>query len=229
MDNGKYSMVPLEEAVSSAKQQLRVEDTSEHDTYMIRLANEAMNSMTGNSTYIKKQCDLDVIDGRAKLPCGFIRLLATRYLNSEGFPYGYTYVDAAFLQENYDNYASINAQHYFGQFQIQNGYIIFNNPQLDTTQIRIAFMGRNVDEIGFMLMSERQERGVNAYICWKFTQSYWDRYPKYITDEYKREWVLQKRHMTGLDANEKFNENKAEIASIMNAWITNDKNALLRG
>ncbi len=228
MDNGKFSIISLEEAMSSAKQQLRIEDTSEHDNYLIRLANEAMNSMTSNTTYIKKVCTLDIIDGRAKLPCGFIRLLATRYISGNQ-PYGYAYVDTAFLQENQMTQAYVGTYHYSRAFQINDGYIVFNNPQLEDMEMRIAFMGRDVDSSGLMVMSERQERAVNAYLCWKFTKSYWDRFPKYLSDDYRQEWILQKKHLTGLSANERFNENKEEIAGIMNAWITNDKNALLRG
>ena len=229
MDNGKYSFVSLEEAVSSAKQQLRIEDTSEHDVYMIRLANEAIVSMIDNTTYIKGMCNLDIIDGRAKLPCGFIRLLATRFVTNNGNYYGNTYVDASYLQENLTGFASIGYQHYSGQFQIQNGYIVFNDPQLNDIAMSVAYMGRNIDSNGLMQMSERQERAVNAYICWKFTLSYFERFPADIRNTYEREWVKQKGFLAGLSANERFNENKAEIASIMNAWITNDKNALLRG
>jgi hypothetical protein len=228
MDLGKFAILSLDEAVADAKQTLRIMETSEHDNFMIRLANEAMNHMTANDTYIKKTETVDIIDGRAKLPCGFIRLLGTRF-TSGNEPYGYIYVDTAFLTESHASESYVGTYHYSRAFQINNGYIVFNNPQIADTQMRIAFEGRNVDSSGMMVINSRQLRGVNAYICWKFTRSYFELYPSNLSESYHREWINQKRFMTGLTANERFNENKEEIAGIMNAWITNDKNALLRG
>ena len=71
---GKYSIVSLQEAVESAKEMLRLQDTTEFDGFLLRKADEAMRHIGDDTTYAKRACTLDIIDGRAKLPMGFIRL-----------------------------------------------------------------------------------------------------------------------------------------------------------
>jgi hypothetical protein len=71
---GKYSIVSLQEAVESAKEMLRIQDTTEFDGFLLRKADEAMRHIGDATTYVKRACTVDIVDGSAKLPMGFIRL-----------------------------------------------------------------------------------------------------------------------------------------------------------
>ena len=222
---GKYSIVSLQEAVESAKEMLRLQDTTEFDGFLLRKADEAMRHIGDDTTYAKRACTLDIIDGRAKLPMGFIRLLGARMSDSNGNCLEQPYLDLPYLTDcGCENIASIN-NGFNNPFQIQEGYIVFHAPSdLETQTIRIAYISRSVDDDGLMLMSERHERAIEAYLCYQFTLSFFENYPVNIRQEYKNAWKNQKQHLKGMSQRERFEENKREIAAILNAWITSDRN-----
>lgn len=222
---GKYSIVSLQEAIESAKEMLRLQDTTEFDGFFLRKADEAMRHIGDDTTYVKRACTLDIVDGRAKLPMGFIRLLGARMSDSNGNCFEQPYLDLAYLTDcGCENVASIN-NGYDNPFQIQDGYIVFHAPSdLETDTVRIAYVSRSVDDDGLMLMSERHERAVEAYLCYHFTLSFFERYPVNIRQEYKNIWKNQKQHLKGMSQRERFEENKREIAAILNAWIISDRN-----
>ena len=96
---GKYSIVSLQEAVESAKEMLRLQDTTEFDGFLLRKADEAMRHIGDDTTYAKRACTLDIIDGRAKLPMGFIRLLGARMSDSNGNCFEQPYLDLPYLTD----------------------------------------------------------------------------------------------------------------------------------
>ena len=61
---GKYSIVSLQDAVESAKEMLRIQDTTEFDGFLLRKADEAMRHVGDLTTYVKRACTLPVVDGR---------------------------------------------------------------------------------------------------------------------------------------------------------------------
>lgn len=219
----KYRAISLSEAVASAKDLLRVANTTEHDVFLHRLANEALVHLTDQTTYIKRICDIPIVDGRAELPCGFVRLLFCRRLDNLALN-GPVYYDASAVQ---DDGIPQGLTPFINDFQIVNGFIVFVNPNVPDGDLRIAFMGRTLDENGFMVMTDRQERAVTAYICYKFCRAYWERFPQYVWNDYQTEWSTQKKCLTGLSVAERFQENKKEIASILLGFISSDNNRLL--
>ena len=222
---GKYSIISLQEAVESAKEMLRIQDTTEFDGFLLRKADEAMRHIGDDTTYAKRACTLDIIDGRAKLPMGFIRLLGARMSDSNGNCFEQPYLDLPYLTDcGCETIANIN-NGFDNPFQIQGGYIVFHAPSdLETDTIRIAYISRSVDDDGLMLMSERHERAIEAYLCYQFTLSFFENYPVNIRQEYKNTWKNQKQHLKGMSQRERFEENKREIAAILNAWIISDRN-----
>jgi hypothetical protein len=156
---------------------------------------------------------------------GFIRLLGARMSDSNGNCFEQPYLDLPFLTDcGCENVANIN-NGFNNPFQIQEGYIVFHAPSdLETDKLRIAYISRTVDDDGLMLMSERHERAIEAYLCYQFTLSFFENYPVNIRQEYQRTWKNQKQHLKGMSQRERFEENKREIAAILNAWITSDRN-----
>ena len=156
---------------------------------------------------------------------GFIRLLGARMSDSKGNCFDQPYLDLAFLTDcGCENVASTNSG-FNNSFEIQEGYIVFHVPSdLETDKMRIAYISRTVDEDGLMLMSERHERGIEAYLCYQFTVSFFENYPVNIRQEYQRTWKNQKQHLKGMSQRERFEENKRQIGALLNAWITSDRN-----
>ena len=220
----KYRAVSLSEAIISAKEELRLGDTTMHDKFLMRLANQAMVSMTDNATYVTRSCDVNVVDSRADLPCGFIRLIAARWNNSTSNQTSPVYAEAAFIQ---DGLIPSGFTPWVNDFRIIEDRIVFLNPLTQDGVLTVVFSGRNVDEDGLMVMSDRQERAVTAYLCYKFAKSYPERYLMGFWQESQTEWKAQKTYLTGMSAMERFHENKQQIASIVLGWPNSDKNRLL--
>jgi hypothetical protein len=221
----KYRAVPLSEAIISAKEELRLGDTTMHDKFLMRLANQAMVSMTDNATYVVRSCDVEVTDGgRAELPCGFVRLIAARWNNGTTNQAGPVYGESAFIQ---DGTIPAGFTPWTNDFRIIEDRIVFLNPLTPDGYLTVVFSGRNIDEDGLMVMSDRQERAITAYLCYKFAKSYPERYLMGFWQDSQMEWKAQKAHLTGMSAMERFHENKQQIASIVTGWPTSDRNRVL--
>jgi hypothetical protein len=220
----KYRAVPLSEAIISAKEELRLGDTTMHDKFLMRLANQAMVSMTDNATYVVRGCEVDVIDGYGDLPCGAVRVIAARWVSGGSNQADPVYTETAFIQDGTipAGYAPVS-----NQFRVVDDRIVFLNPLTPDGVLFVVFSGRNVDEDGLMVMSDRQERAITAYLCYKFAKSYPERYLMGFWQDSQMEWKAQKAHLTGMSAMERFHENKQQIASIVTGWPTSDRNRLL--
>ena len=219
----KYRAIPLSEVVAAAKETLRISGTTEHDAFLTRLANTALTHLTDSTTYVKRVCDVPIVDGRAELPCGFVSLLFCKRLDDFVLNSAIYYDSSLILDDGIPS----GLTPFVNDMQIVNGFIVFLNPSVPDGTLRVAFMGRTLDEDGFMVMSDRQERAIEAYICYKFCRAYWERFPQYVWKDYQEEWSSQKKYLTGLSAAERFQENKKEIASILLGYMTSDKNRLL--
>lgn len=219
----KYRAIPLSEAVASAKEELRL-TTTEHDSFLTRLANQALVSMSTSSTSVKSVCTLDIVDGRAELPCGFVRFVSAVFIDHD-VPVGPIYADIAFYGQ-----CGLNeqVQPMKDGFQIINGFLVMNNPQVpENISIKIAYFGRNVDEDGLMVMTDRQERAIIAYICYKFSRAYFERFPYEIRTDFKNEWAAQRAYITGMDTYEGFREDIKAISSIIKAWGNSNVNEII--
>jgi hypothetical protein len=75
-----------------------------------------------------------------------------------------------------------------------------------------------------MYMSDREERGVAAYLCYKFSLAYPEGYSPLFMRENKGTWIMQKKYLRGMSQKERFEENKRQIAAIFKAWIISDQN-----
>ena len=244
--SGAYSTISMEQVISSVKMNLRIE-SGDDDLYIFRFANEGARHFDSLDTFIKRNCTLDINDGKAKLPNGFHQLLAMR-------PHG-TFQDSnlIYVDQPWLTGQGINSNGYFngaGAFQINDGYIyftlgtmadnhgvnatgdypidIFGNPVMDTTplilasSIEIAFIGMNVDDNGFIRVYSDMERGLIAYISYKYviTSTPGKFSPMQIADA-KQEWIAQKHWYKSKVVQDKFRNTKRQVASLANAYIAN--------
>ena len=225
MQVGAYQYIPLSEAVESAKESLRIQDTTEHDPWLYRLADEALRHTGAYKNYTKKVCNVPITDGRAPLPSGFMRLTGLRLKDGNGNCFGQPYLDQDFLTSCGCSDIASNYGALYNPHEIQDGQIVFHDPtNLTATSANIAYTGRNVDPDGVMYMSDREERGIVGYLAWKFSLSYPEGYTQMFTVSQHNEWRNQKKYLRGLSQKERFEESKRQIAATFKAWIISDQN-----
>jgi len=115
-------------------------------------------------------------------------------LNSNGYFYG-------------DEFASV--------FSIDNGCINFN--ALDGTKIGISYMGIDLDEEGWPLISETHEDAVTAYIMYmhKSVEFYNGKIPQYVHQELKTRWF----DLCGQARGDDELPNGEELKYLANIWM----------
>lgn len=115
-------------------------------------------------------------------------------LNSNGYFYG-------------DTFASV--------FSIDNGCINFN--ALDDTKIGISYMGIDLDEDGWPLISETHEDAVTTYIMYmhKSVQYYQGKLPQHIHQELKTRWF----DLCGQARGDDELPNSEEMKYLSNLWM----------
>lgn len=229
ISTGVFAEDSLMAFVSVAKSQLKITD-QDSDINFDRLANEAVRHLDCLSIMVKKECELKVSNGMAKIPNGYTKLIGIRVGNNQCGWWGQMiYVDVPFLRSfgvetNYPYLCSTQ-----GMYEIQNGVImIYSNPggvdregvPIPITDIRLSYWSFNVDSKGMMIGHDNYERAVAAYICYKYCLQNPEQYNQYIIEEYKQEWIAQKRFVKSVDSQNQFNNTKRQMASVMNAWIS---------
>lgn len=238
IQSGTYDTIPLTQCIASAKMQLACEQ-SDNDIWFEKLANEAARHMDNLGIFIKRQCILTVVDGKAKLPNGFYRLLGLRLNGTNGCAGSFIYVDQPFLNNcgcsGISNQVGLgfSVQNGASAYQIQNGFILFNsgicvidpttNDPVPIHSVNLAFIGLNVDEDGLMIVRPDMERGITAYLCYMYMKQNADKYPQWAMQEEKATWMAQKEWVKSNDIQNQFRNTRRQIAAISNAWIT-DKN-----
>jgi hypothetical protein len=223
MNRSISTPVSLKAVIASAKQQLRIASTTEHDLMLYRLADECIGQIGALDGFVKVTECFDIEDYRFELPSGFIRPIAVRLVGTQtdGVAGNVLYFDQDFLRQcdcedtEYRNYPDISATG-----QISNGYWVFNT-DITATQAVMTYYGRNLDEDCLMVMFEQQERAVRAYICWSFCRTFFDLYPRDIRADYQSEWTAQRRFLIGDAVQRDFRNKRTQIGSIASALISN--------
>ncbi len=223
------NLISVEDVISRAKIDLRLTDSTEHDSHLEILIREGLGSMNAISQLAKGQCTMTLEDGKIKLPKDLVRFLALRPKTwlpatdenpiTSNFPGNcgrFIYADNAFLDScGCDNYGYRN---YNSGFQINKGYIHFNS-EVNIDECTIAYLGLWLDSEGKPAIFERFERALTAYACWKFTRSWPENYNQYIMESYREEWVNQREKLKGMAVKDEFEQNKMYIAGMMRSLI----------
>lgn len=246
IQDGDYSHITIDQIISSAKMRLRIE-SGDDDIFIERYANEGARHFDSLNTFIKKDCELEIINGKAKLPNGFYQMLSVSPYNSGNF----LYVDIPFLR----NCGAVIANNFIsshGLFQIQDGYIYFsvernfsqnhgtsvlgtsgepypplnvsnvqNGPPFETHKIRISYISMNVDKNGMMVVYSDMERGLVAYCVWMYMlDSPAGKYTAQQIQSNEQIWTNQKSWYKSTQFQNNFRNTKRQVASVVNGWIT---------
>jgi hypothetical protein len=223
MKRGVLTPVSLKAVIASAKQNLRIATTTEHDLMLYRLADECISQIGTLDGFVKMTRCFDIEDYKFELPEGFIRPIAIRLVGTQtdGVAGNVLYFNQDFLRQcdcedtQFRNYSDLQATG-----QISEGYWVFNT-DINATQAVMSYYGRNLDEDCMMVMYEQQERAVRSYLCWNFTRIFYDLYPRDVRNEYMAEWTAQRRYLIGETVQRDFRNKREQIGSIVSAIISN--------
>jgi len=227
-------MASVDQIIASAKIRLRLTDTSAPDMALEHYILEGGRSINAIDSFVLRQKEIDVIDGRAELPCDFYRFLAVRItdldetddVDNSWRNYDLVlYVNSPFLysqgcvssNDNYINFAQT--------FQIVDGYIHFNS-QTPAQKIILSYQARNVDENGVPTFPEHYVRGLVAYACYQYglsnpvTQLDSTGYSVNQIQSYQQEWVAQRNYIIGSAVKMDARNRKAELMATVNALVT---------
>ena len=225
---GRYNEISVEEIIASCKMQLRIDHDNSHDDYLDMMIQEGIRHLSALSIFKKRQCDIEIVDLKSRLPKGFHRLLGLRFKRKTS-PNSTTetcftllYVDKKFLSDAGCTVNSTVIRNFNQGFQIQHGFIHYNS-DINATEATLAFLGLNLDEDGNIIIYEDYERALRNYACYQFTLSYSEQFKEATIERYKREWMSQKGWIKGNDAINDFQNNKFEIQKSFNALLTSDR------
>lgn len=220
--------VSIKSVIASAKQQLRIANTSEHDAMLYRLADEAIGQVGSLDTFVKQTECFEIENYMFELPNGFVRPIALRLEgdNTMNTNSNVTYFNQEFLRQcqcddpEFRSYSDLQATG-----EIINGYWMFNT-DIKASKAVMTYLARNLDEDCMMVMYENQERAVRSYISWNFTRTYYELYPPNISESYRQEWMAQRRFLIGEAYQRDYLNNRTQVGSIYRALVNNQNFAI---
>lgn len=227
--SGRFTTIGIEEIITSAKMQLRLQNTSEYDDYLDMKIREGARHLCALSIFQKRQCSLEINDGKAKLPKGFFRLLGARFKNLTVTVDDITtiqtgcsrilYVDKAFMNDcNCNTTDTATILDYSQGFQIV-GDIIHVGSAITAEAIEVAYLSFNTDDSGNIIFYEDYERALSNYACYQYCLSFSENFNQYVVNEYKQTWISQKNWIKGSDVANAAQQDKRGIQAVFNALV----------
>lgn len=181
VEYGSVDLISIDEIVARTKVRLGIKDISDYDAEIEMFINEAASKLKAKPTFVKKDCKIEICDGRAKLPKGFkeIHSVLPLYDNpnciTDGRPFRIHELWCGPLIYAENNYITECRnelkQHKFnwrvapivGTMQIQGSYLTFPIP-CKYTHVLISYDGYAVDkETGILEMHPDYEKGFSEY------------------------------------------------------------------
>jgi len=223
-----FETISIDEIIAAAKMQLRLQNTTEHDDWFELLSYEAIRKIDSLSVFIKRNCDVDLVDCKGVLPKGFQRLLGMRFLCDEatalqntgaGVYYDpFIYVDSKFLMDCDCDLNDPLVRHYSSFVQINNGYL-YVNTNLNLTGVRMAFIGLNVNDEGLPVVFDYYQSCLTNYICWLYTRAYSENYREADIRSYEAGYYAQRAWVRATDNKNDFVTNKRKVGELATALL----------
>ena len=168
----KRKRVSVKRIIANVARDLMLDDVSLHIDSMIEWSGEAEAFIGSFDTYEKKECEIDVDNYRAELPCGFYQLISLKVgdkfmeMTNRDFRH--------FRKGTYSTNGNLAVAESAGEYKysLDNHFIHISG--LKSGKIGISYLGVPLDEEGFPMIHEGHEPAITSYIIWKMTL------PRYI-------------------------------------------------
>lgn len=215
--NSRYKPVPVNNAIVLAKEELGIAQTVEHDPYLRVIADQALRSINSEDKFGQYQGLFEIYSGKVCLPDGFDSLLGFAFTDEDG-----CYLDSFDSQRAFKGalYPDFGNTFNWRILSNEGGILVFDCPGVIPSDfVKLFWFGRNVDNNGFTLMLESEERAVSAYLCYKFSRRFPQKYPMGIINDWKREWTQQKAFLKANATLNNYKQNKAKIHAIWDSYV----------
>ena len=231
----KFQEISYSQVIATTKMELSIENSSDHDGFLLLMADEAMRQINDRTMFSFQTKDIPLDSGMAPVPCGFMRPLAVWYSKS-----GSKCTLAPYIERDIVDICGCDEKK-FGKlgtsYQLNGGYITFHNPDaIDADEVSIAYWGMRLDDNHMPIVLERHNRGLRAYLRWKYYSKEARKHPdasmrKFLmglAKDGETEFIAQKRYLKGKAISEEFQADKKSISRTFNAWIRRDNKRGLR-
>ena len=221
---GIYEEITVEQCISRAKLQLGIK-VSDEDEYFEPLVDEAIRELSTLSLYTMQQCEVDIDCNKAKLPKGFVRLLAFWFGTPDCTIWNGVntalYVNLPYLKLCGCDLTAVGYSPIVGTMQIISGHLWFHNLPSTATTATICYSSLNIDANGEILIYKHYERAIWNYLCAMYSMREGDlnRY-----NMYNRQWIASKGKVQSIDFQDNFKNTKGQVASSFNAWLGDVRN-----
>jgi hypothetical protein len=155
---------------------------------MIEWAYEAETLIGSYDTFIRKECEIDIKNYKARLPHDFYQFISFKvdgiYPEVTNRDYRLFHKDSANLASGSNDSQALDLLNLGTAFavdgtqinrfkmSIENGYIHVSGVK-DLTKGGLAYLSFDLDEDGYPLVKEGHEKAVVAYILWKLKTPDW--------------------------------------------------------
>ena len=184
MPNKKHRL-SVKTIIANVVRDMGLDDVSFHYDSMIEWAAEAEVFIGSYETYERIECEVDVENYRAELPCGFYKLISLKI--GDKYP-EMTNRDFRLFYNASNNLSQIQDGGEF-KFSLDNHYIHFSNYK--SGKAGMAYLAVPTDEDGFPYILNTHEPAVVAYIMWKMKTIDYIRgeVPLYVYQTLERRWL----------------------------------------
>tara|TARA_R110002167_G_scaffold73665_1_gene206347 strand:- start:270 stop:965 length:696 start_codon:yes stop_codon:yes gene_type:complete len=222
----RFETIPYNQVIASAKLFLNLENSTDHDGFLLLMADEAMRQINDLTMFEMRTENIPLDGGTAPLPCGFMQAMGLWYTGVNG-----KCTPAPYVSRNIVNYCDCDTTgcpSLGTSYQINGNHLVFHHPEAITaTEVSIAFMGTILDNNNQPQMYERHERCVRAYLSWRYNDKLSKAQDKpnlrqamkADAREAHREFINQKKYLQGKAVVEQWKEDKLNISRTFNAWI----------
>lgn len=214
--------------IARVKMSLKLENTTDHDPYLILKADEAMRQINDLSMFEFRTETTPLTAGTAPLPCGLVRIVSLWFTDANG----QRCTPAPYVHSEIANYCECDTSGcpllLNSSYQINGNYIVFHSPTAMTaSEVTVAFVGSRIDENRQPVIPETHDRAVQAYVKWRYREDAaldQDNAMKAqmmaaAAERNRQEFVNQKKYLQGLANQIHWLENKRNIGRQFNEWV----------
>lgn len=217
MGSGSYETRSYAHMLSMVKEELKLENTNQHDGYLVRQIDLITRNIGDLGCQVADHCIVPIIDGKAHLPKHLTKVLGFKYHGNGADCYPGVFLDRRFLGTCG---CTLIGNDITSTASIEGEYLVFHDPlNLQTNEVNITFMKRRVDANGNALVTAQAELSVITGVAkaWYRREKDFGAYREYSVAH-----AAAAGNTRAVFARLDFEENRAEVAAWMNNWLKND-------